>query len=125
MPTLLRREVCQILADQSQYPWDLASGMKDSVSRCVSSAREYADPVQLYRAWHVSLTYSLQADKIEKLEKDHGWNEEQFDFILQFLRTILLKREPSSITSRVDFNMKQTAHRSFTPHLSLPTPSRV
>lgn len=34
-----------------------------------------------------------QADKIEKLEKDHGWHEEQFDFILQFLRTILLKRE--------------------------------
>jgi dynein light intermediate chain 1 len=35
----------------------------------------------------------LQADKIEKLEKDHGWHEEEFDFILQFLRTILLKRE--------------------------------
>lgn len=36
---------------------------------------------------------SLQADKIEKLEKDHSWHEEEFDFILQFLRTILLKRE--------------------------------
>lgn len=35
----------------------------------------------------------LQADKIEKLEKDHGWHEEEFDFILQFLRTILLKRK--------------------------------
>jgi dynein light intermediate chain 1 len=35
----------------------------------------------------------LQADQIEKLEKDHGWHEEEFDFILQFLRTILLKRE--------------------------------
>lgn len=35
----------------------------------------------------------LQADKIEKLEKDHGWHEEEFDFILQFMRTILLKRE--------------------------------
>jgi hypothetical protein len=42
---------------------------------------------------HYSLTFFVQADKIEKLEKDHGWNEEQFDFILQFLRTILLKRE--------------------------------
>ena len=40
-----------------------------------------------------SLTCFSQADKIERLEKDHGWNEEQFDFILQFLRTILLKRE--------------------------------
>ncbi|KAJ5665476.1 uncharacterized protein N7477_007924 [Penicillium maclennaniae] len=37
------------------------------------------------------------ADKIEKLEKDHGWNEEQFDFILQFLRTILLKHGASLI----------------------------
>ncbi|KAK9859626.1 hypothetical protein MYU51_013787 [Penicillium brevicompactum] len=37
------------------------------------------------------------ADKIEKLEKDHGWHEEQFDFILQFLRTILLKHGASLI----------------------------
>jgi dynein light intermediate chain 1 len=31
------------------------------------------------------------ADKIESLEKERGWKEEQFDFILQYLRTILLK----------------------------------
>ncbi|KAJ5317545.1 hypothetical protein N7508_002053 [Penicillium antarcticum] len=37
------------------------------------------------------------ADKIEKLEKEHGWHEEQFDFILQFLRTILLKHGASLI----------------------------
>ncbi|KAJ5794900.1 hypothetical protein N7457_001499 [Penicillium paradoxum] len=37
------------------------------------------------------------ADKIEKLEKDHGWHEEQFDFVLQFLRTILLKHGASLI----------------------------
>ncbi|EAW12774.1 dynein family protein [Aspergillus clavatus NRRL 1] len=37
------------------------------------------------------------ADKIEKLEKDHGWREEEFDFILQFLRTILLKHGASLI----------------------------
>ncbi|KAG2417324.1 hypothetical protein HFD88_008543 [Aspergillus terreus] len=37
------------------------------------------------------------ADKIEKLEKDHGWHEEEFDFILQFLRTILLKHGASLI----------------------------
>ena len=29
------------------------------------------------------------------LETDHGWREEEFDFVLQFLRTILLKREIS------------------------------
>ncbi|EHA24014.1 hypothetical protein ASPNIDRAFT_181494 [Aspergillus niger ATCC 1015] len=37
------------------------------------------------------------ADKIEKLEKDHGWHEEQFDFILQFMRTLLLKHGASLI----------------------------
>lgn len=31
------------------------------------------------------------ADKIDTLEREHGWKEEQFDFVLQFLRTILLK----------------------------------
>jgi hypothetical protein len=35
----------------------------------------------------------VQAEKIEKLEKEHGWRDEEFDFILQFMRTILLKRE--------------------------------
>ncbi|OJJ48328.1 hypothetical protein ASPZODRAFT_62047 [Penicilliopsis zonata CBS 506.65] len=37
------------------------------------------------------------ADKIEKLEKDHGWREEEFDFILQFMRTLLLKHGSSLI----------------------------
>lgn len=46
----------------------------------------------IYTMW-LTLVCFLQADKVEKLEKDHGWNEDQFDFILQFLRTILLKRE--------------------------------
>ncbi len=35
----------------------------------------------------------LQADKIAKLEKENGWQEEDFDYVLQFMRTILLKRE--------------------------------
>ncbi|PLB40997.1 dynein family protein [Aspergillus candidus] len=37
------------------------------------------------------------ADKIEKMEKEHGWREEEFDFILQFLRTLLLKHGASLI----------------------------
>lgn len=54
----------------------------------------------------------MQADKIEKLEKDHGWHEEQFDFILQFMRTLLLKRKYSSqYRLRFNSNRKQTAHR--------------
>ncbi|GBF67032.1 cytoplasmic dynein 1 light intermediate chain [Trichophyton mentagrophytes] len=37
------------------------------------------------------------AEKIEQLEKDHGWREEEFDYILQFMRTILLKHGSSLI----------------------------
>ncbi|RPB10493.1 hypothetical protein P167DRAFT_525933 [Morchella conica CCBAS932] len=37
------------------------------------------------------------ADKIEVLERERGWKEEEFDFVLQFLRTILLKHGASLI----------------------------
>jgi dynein light intermediate chain 1 len=37
------------------------------------------------------------ADKIETLEQERGWTEEEFDFILQYLRTILLKHGSSLI----------------------------
>ena len=36
--------------------------------------------------------YYFQADRIDVLEKDRGWHEEEFDFVLQYLRTILMKR---------------------------------
>lgn len=35
----------------------------------------------------------MQADKIDTLEVEQNWKEEEFDFVLQFLRTILMKRE--------------------------------
>lgn len=40
-------------------------------------------------------TYSSlqQADKIDSLEVEQNWKEEEFDFVLQFLRTILMKRK--------------------------------
>ncbi|PVI05455.1 hypothetical protein DM02DRAFT_516688 [Periconia macrospinosa] len=37
------------------------------------------------------------ADKIETLERERGWKEEEFDFILQYLRTILLKHGSSLV----------------------------
>lgn len=37
------------------------------------------------------------ADKIESLERERAWKEEQFDFILQYLRTILLKHGASLV----------------------------
>ena len=30
---------------------------------------------------------------MELLEKTQGWKEEEFDIVLQYLRTVLLKRE--------------------------------
>lgn len=36
------------------------------------------------------------SDRIEVLERERGWKEEEFDFVLQFLRTVLLKREAGS-----------------------------
>lgn len=37
------------------------------------------------------------ADKIEALERERGWKEEEFDFILQYLRTVLLKHGGSLV----------------------------
>jgi len=37
------------------------------------------------------------SDKIEILEKERAWKEDEFDFVLQFLRTVLLKHGASLI----------------------------
>ncbi|KAF8460317.1 dynein light intermediate chain-domain-containing protein [Kalaharituber pfeilii] len=37
------------------------------------------------------------ADRIEVLERERGWKDGQFDFVLQFLRTVLLKHGASLI----------------------------
>ncbi|KAF2139092.1 uncharacterized protein K452DRAFT_311035 [Aplosporella prunicola CBS 121167] len=37
------------------------------------------------------------ADKIEAHERERGWKEEEFDFVLQYLRTILLKHGASLV----------------------------
>ncbi len=36
----------------------------------------------------------LNAEKQERMEKDYGWQEGDFDFVLQWMRCVLLKREP-------------------------------
>lgn len=50
---------------------------------------------------NVSFTYHVisvianhvKSDQIELLEKERSWQEEEFDFVLQSLRTVLLKRK--------------------------------
>lgn len=34
-----------------------------------------------------------QAEKMDVLERTQSWKEEEFDVVLQFMRTILLRRE--------------------------------
>lgn len=35
----------------------------------------------------------INAEKVERMERDFGWQDEQFDYVLQWLRCVLLKRE--------------------------------
>ena len=43
---------------------------------------------------------TCQANNINSLEGEKNWREEDFDFVLQSLRTILMKREKSPLTSQ-------------------------
>lgn len=43
------------------------------------------------------LTYQ-QSEKMEYLEKTQSWKEEEFDVVLQFMRTILLRRKQPPLT---------------------------
>ncbi|RPA74517.1 hypothetical protein BJ508DRAFT_243855 [Ascobolus immersus RN42] len=63
------------------------------------------------------------SDKIEVLEKEQGYKEEQFDFILQFLRTVLLKHGASLIytTPSVPSPLQPLLHSL----LSIPIPQSV
>ncbi|KAI9832140.1 MAG: hypothetical protein M1819_004491 [Sarea resinae] len=54
------------------------------------------------------------ADKMDTLEKERGWREEDFDFVLQFLRTVLLKHGASLIytTPSTSSSLQTLVHSS-------------
>ena len=92
----------------SLYLWVRESGMRHLVCQSVSYVKKYVrrssipSSRELYGGVRsckhgraTELTVPLQADKMEYLEKELGWKEEDFDFVLQSLRTVLLKRMPS------------------------------
>jgi hypothetical protein len=60
------------------------------------------------------ITDFLKADQIEMLEKERSWKEEEFDFVLQFLRTVLLKRKLIRSPQRLGLTISQMAHPSST-----------
>ncbi|KIX10047.1 uncharacterized protein Z518_01128 [Rhinocladiella mackenziei CBS 650.93] len=60
----------------------------------------------------------VQAEKIEVLERDFGWGEDQFDFLMQWLRCVLLKHGASLVyTATFDPNNVRTLiHSSLSIH---------
>ncbi|PVH76292.1 DLIC-domain-containing protein [Cadophora sp. DSE1049] len=58
------------------------------------------------------------SDHIENLEKERSWREEEFDFVLQFLRTVLLKHGASLIytTPSVTSPLQSLVHSSLGIH---------
>jgi dynein light intermediate chain 1, cytosolic len=60
----------------------------------------------------------IQAEKIQNLERDYGWGEDQFDFLMQWLRCVLLKHGGSLVyTATFDTNNVRTlVHSSLSIH---------
>lgn len=64
--------------------------------------------------WDEGLAFPLsvvcvQSEHIERLEREQGWQEDHFDFLLQWLRTVLLKHGASlCYTSTFDANDVRT-----------------
>ena len=60
----------------------------------------------------------IQAEKIQNLERDHNWGEDQFDFLMQWLRCVLLKHGASLVyTATFDPNNVRTLiHTSLSIH---------
>lgn len=60
----------------------------------------------------------VQAEKIEQMERDYGWGEDQFDFLMQWMRCVLLKHGASLVyTATFDPNNVRTLiHSSLSIH---------
>lgn len=60
----------------------------------------------------------IQSEKIEALERDQGWQDEHFDYLVQWLRCVLLKHGSSLVyTSTSDANYVRTLlHSSLSIH---------
>lgn len=64
------------------------------------------------------IVVAQNADKIENHEKEQSWKDEEFDFILQYLRTVLLKHGAALIytfphaTQQTDVQLQSLLHSS-------------
>ncbi|CBF77044.1 protein nudN [Aspergillus nidulans FGSC A4] len=70
-------------------------------SQATSSGSAIIGPGEWDEGLGVPLCVVCQGtDKMEKLERDHGWSEDEFDFIHQFMRTLLVKHGASLIYTK-------------------------
>lgn len=73
-------------------PSDTTTGSSDEPNDVQLGPGEWDEPLG------IPLCVVCQnADKIESLEQERGWKEEEFDLVLQYLRTVLLKHGASLI----------------------------
>lgn len=52
---------------------------------------------------HVVLTFCRQSERTDILEKTQGWKDDEFDLVLQYLRTVLVKRTFSFLCGPTTF----------------------
>ncbi|KAI9804395.1 MAG: hypothetical protein M1825_001294 [Sarcosagium campestre] len=95
---------CKEVMEENMLAWRDRKRDVGGIDGGESSARSDGDvsiplgPGEWEDALGVPLAVVCQnADTIEVLEKEQNWKEEEFDFVLQFLRTILLKHGASLI----------------------------
>lgn len=84
------------------------------------SQGEYDEPIGL-----PLVVVCQNVDKMDLLEREMGYKEELFDFIQQFLRTILLKRNPPCYSVNIDGASLHYLSQSHLSLLSLLSPPNV
>lgn len=107
------------LMEESVRDWRERRVGVDAVSSQAGAAGEGAEKVQQATPmgpgeWDEALGVPLsvvciQSEKIERLERDLGWQDEHFDFLTQWLRCVLLKHGASLVyTASFDGNHVRT-----------------
>lgn len=74
----------------------MGGSVGSTLMRCLPKCRTLNSTFRIIVIYFL-LTRNIQADQMELLERERAWKEEEFDFVLQFLRTVLLKRRSNPI----------------------------
>ena len=90
-------EETKVVMEENMTEWKERRRGPDSINSNQTNGTTVVPPLGVGE-WDEGLGVPLcvmcqNAERIENLEKELGWQEEDFDFVLQVMRTILLKRE--------------------------------